>query len=267
MDFTVYPDTPIARLPPLLRPPALLARNIKTGFRSPPGTPSRPSYVYEADGLATVHFSPFLHDREWSDLYSEMASEWFVGMRADVRWRMWVLTSLARECDVLGGSYAEFGVYRAGCAFMMLASSAIPPSKRLFLFDTFTGFPAESLTESEVAVGLADALADTSIDYVAQRLSKWQSQITLVEGDVFQTLLGLDTGPLAFVHMDLNAAAPTRRAIEYVHPRLEAGAIIVFDDYGETGLEAQRAVVDEFFSEKPETVVALPTRQGLLIKR
>ena len=63
------------------------------------------------------------------------------------------------------------------------------------------------------------------------------------------------------------AAAPTRRALEYVHPRLVAGAIMVFDDYGEAGLEDQRAVVDEFLSEQPESVIALPTRQGLLVKR
>ena len=267
MDFTVYPGTPIARLPRVLRPPALLLRNFTPGLRSQRASPSLPDYVYEADGLATVHFSPFLYDREWSDLYAEMASDWFVGLRADVRWRMCVLTSVARQCGVLPGSFAEFGVYRAGCAFMILGTSAIPTSTRFFLFDTFAGFPADSLSESERAVGLADALANTSVDYVAQRLSRWQSQITLVEGDVFQTLAAVDTGPLAFVHMDLNAAAPTRRALEYVHPRLVAGAIMVFDDYGETGLEDQRAVVDEFLSERPESVIALPTRQGLLIKR
>ncbi len=228
---------------------------------------SRPEYVYEADGLATVHFSPFLDDDDYGELYSEMASEWFIGSSADVRWRMWVLTSLARECSALRGNYAEFGVYRAGCAYMMLATSALPTSKRLFLFDTFTGIPADALTESEIAAGLAGELANTSLAYVAQRLARWETQIVLVEGDVFQTLSEAESGPLAFVHMDLNAAAPTRRALEYVYPRLVTGAITVFDDYGWRGLEAQRSVVDEFFSDKRETVVALPTGQGLLIKR
>jgi hypothetical protein len=267
MDFTVYLNTPIARLSRLRRPLGLLVRRILLALSSLRRTSSRPNYVYEADGLATVHFSPFLHDHQYGDLYSEMASEWFVGSRADVRWRMWVLTSLARECGVLPGNYAEFGVYRAGCAFMILATSAVPSSKRLFLFDTFAGIPAEALLEPEIGAGLAGELANTSLEYVARRLSKWHSQIVLVEGDVFQTLLEADSGPLAFVHMDLNAAAPTRRALEYVYPRLVTGAIIVFDDYGWKGLEAQRTVVDEFFSKKPETVLALPTGQGLLIKR
>jgi predicted O-methyltransferase YrrM len=82
-----------------------------------------------------------------------------------------------------------------------------------------------------------------------------------------RTLDDTETGPLAFVHMDMNAAAPTQRALEYAYPRLLSGAIIVFDDYGWNGLEAQRDVVDAFFSDKPEAVVALPTGQGLAIKR
>jgi hypothetical protein len=229
-----------------------------------PGLAARRKYVYEADGLATAHFSPFLHDREYSDLYTEAEGDWF---GPDVRWRMWVLTSLALQCRDLPGNFAEFGVFRGGCAFMVLSTCRLPVSKHVFLFDTFAGIPREGLTEAEVAEGLAGGLADTSIEYVTQRLSEWSSQTTLVEGDVLQTLTENDTGDLAFVHMDMNAAAPTLYALEYVYPRLVAGAIIVFDDYGWKGLEAQRVVVDKFFSEKPESVVALPTGQGLLIKR
>jgi predicted O-methyltransferase YrrM len=137
----------------------------------------------------------------------------------------------------------------------------------VYLFDTFAGIPATDLTESERAEGLAGGLSDTSRDDVARRLSSWESQVTLVEGDVLRTLADADTGALAFVHMDMNAAAPTRRALEYVYPRLLPGAVIVFDDYGWKGLEAQRSVVDEFFSTHFECVVALPTGQGLIIKR
>jgi len=149
---------------------------------------------------------------------------------------------------------------------MILSTCALPASQRVFLFDTFAGIPAEALTEAEIAEGLAGGLADTSLGYVKQRLAKWSSQITFVEGDVFQTLPEQDTGNLAFVHMDMNAAAPTVRALEYTYPRMVPGAIMVLDDYGWKGLEAQRTVVDEFFADKPEAVVVLPTGQGLLIK-
>src|SRR5687768_230403 len=102
MDWTVYPDTPISRLPGPLRYPALLLRNIlwflrRSWRRKPEPAPTGPAwdFVYEADGLATVYYSPFQHDPEWSAAYDEMASEWYLdtpGM--DIRWRMWILTSM-----------------------------------------------------------------------------------------------------------------------------------------------------------------------------
>jgi hypothetical protein len=72
-----------------------------------------------------------------------METDWFPDSVAfhDVRWRMWVLTSLAAHCRQLPGSFAEFGVYRAGCAFMLLATTEDAPAPDLFLFDTFSGIP------------------------------------------------------------------------------------------------------------------------------
>jgi hypothetical protein len=258
MDWTVSPDTPIARLPAALRPPALVVRNLF------PGMAARRKYVYEADGLATAHFSPFLTDPDFERLYAQTADEWF---GADVRWRLWVLLSAVRECFALSGNLAEFGVYRGGCAYMVLSLCRLPESRRLFLFDTFEGIPADALTESERTEGLAGGLADTSVEHVVGRLAQWKDQVSIVEGDVFETIPATETGALAFVHLDMNAAAPTRHVLEHIYPRLTPGALVLFDDYGWKGLEAQRSVVDEFFANTPERVVALPTGQGLVIKR
>jgi hypothetical protein len=267
MDFSVPPDSKTARLPAPLQPLAVVAHRAymelrAVGRRTPPLR-----YVFEADGLATVHYSPFLTDPAFSASYDEMAREWWVHAKVDVRWRMWLLTRFARQCRDIDGAYAEFGVYRAGCAYMLLATDGLRPSTPLFLFDTFAGFPPDMLTDSERAAGLHGALANTSVDYVAARLALWEAQVTLVQGDVFETLQRTETGPLAFVHMDLNLSRPTTVALDYVYPRLAAGAIIVFDDYGQTGLEAQRTVIDEFFADKPEEVIALPSGQGMMIKR
>jgi hypothetical protein len=61
---------------------------------------------------------------------------------------------------------------------------------------------SDALTEQEIAIGLAGELSDTSVGYVAQRLSRWQDQMTLVVGDVFETQRVAETGPLGFAHMD-----------------------------------------------------------------
>jgi hypothetical protein len=230
------------------------------------GGRSRTRFRFESDGLATNHYSPFVDDAAFNDSYARMRREWFPDADVDVRWRMWLLTQIARQCAHVDGAFAEFGVYRAGCAFMIFETGALAAPKRFFLFDTFEGIPTDQLTKSEIAADLSGAHADTSVGYVRERLKPWASQLVFVPGDVNQTLMTEETGTLAFVHMDLNASAPTRVALEYAFPRLAAGGMIVFDDYGWTGLEAQREVIDAFVRDKTEQVIALPTGQALLVK-
>lgn len=260
MDLTVYPKTRIARLPRPLRLPALLLRNIAR---------RRPAYVYESDGLATMYLSPFLEDREFDELYWRVEADWFPDWHADLRWRVWMLTRLARRSDQLAGNFAEFGVFRGGTAYMTLAMTKPPPGRRFYLFDTFSGTPTSDLTQTETEEGLGRGrwrYADTSRDYVAQLLEQWRGEIEIREGDVAETLRETQTGPLSFVHLDLNASAPTLIALEYVYSRLVSGGTIVFDDYGDPKYRDQRAAIDYFFSDKPEEAIALPTGQAFVIK-
>ncbi|MCW3011070.1 MAG: novP [Solirubrobacterales bacterium] len=179
----------------------------------------------------------------------------------DVRWRMWVLTSAAKQAQALDGAFAEFGSYRGGCAYMMLASTSGTP---MWLYDTFDGIPSVGLDEREQS--MARRYADTSVQAVRDLLAEWDERITLVAGDVFNTLPTNDPGPLAMSHLDLNAAAPTVHALGFAYERTVPGGVLLFDDYGWGGYEAQREVVDRFFAERPEAIIALPTGQALVTK-
>lgn len=246
------------RLAPALRRAGRAARALAARARGDGGPP----YVYESDGLATAWLSPFQHDAEWSRRYETMARDWLVGGYVDVRWRMWVLTELARHADGRG-AFAEFGTHRGGCAYMMLACTR---ASELFMFDTFSGIPAANLTAEERAEGLAGMWSQTSVEHVRRRLQEWPERTRFVAGDVFETLERAETGPLALVHMDLNAAAATTRALEYCLPRLAPGAVIVFDDYGFSGYETQRRAVDGFFAGAAERPIALPTGQAIVLQ-
>ncbi len=276
MDWTVHPNTPISRLPRPLRYPALLLRNIlgllhlmprPSPASRDPG-PTGPEYVYEADGLATVYVSPFLSDAAWSRAYEEMARDWYPDQPGlDIRWRMWLLTSVARQVRDLPGDTAEFGVYRAGCARMILETVGLPSRRHYHLFDTFAGIPDSELTERERAERYAGRLTDTSVELVEERLAPWRDALVFHVGDVFDTIPRAEIGDLSLVHMDLNASAPTRVALEYSYPRLVPGGAIVFDDYGwNPSSYEQRDVIDEFCGPLPENLLALPSGQALLIK-
>jgi len=243
--------------------PQMLRRSLAAGRRLVARGGERPAYLYESDGMATAWHSPFLDDPAWQARYEDMARDWFVGGRVDVRWRMWILTELARSADG-HGAFAEFGTNRGGCAYMVLAATRTSP---LHMFDTFAGIPESNLTRAERAAGFSGSWSDTSIEHVKQRLAEWPQRTHYVVGDVFETLESAETGELSLVHMDLNAARATTRALQYAYPRLRAGGAIVFDDYGFTGYEDQRAAVDDFFASRPERPLTLPTGQALVLRR
>ena len=83
---------------------------------------------------------------------------------------------------------------------------------------------------------------------------------------MFETLKTTETGPLAFVHLDLNAAAPSEVALEYSYSRLVPGGIAVFDDYGWAEFEEQRKVIDRYFAGRKDGLIALPTGQAISVK-
>ncbi|MFI5284053.1 MAG: TylF/MycF/NovP-related O-methyltransferase [Candidatus Dormibacterales bacterium] len=242
----------LAELPRPLQPPARALRFILKG--SP--------YRYEADGMATQHLSPFLQDRDFNARYSKVAGMW----AADLRWRLWILTQTAAHCASLDGSFAEFGVYRGGCAYMVLSGTSPHRGRSCFLFDTFEGIPDSNLTEDEVQAGFAGRLADTSLDEVRSRLNPWNDRVRFVAGDIFKTLPETETGPLAFAHIDLNAAAPTEVSLRYTWARLVPAGIVVFDDYGWADYGDQRQLIDKFFDGEKEAIIALPTGQAMAIK-
>jgi O-methyltransferase len=260
LTITVPPVQIRSRLAGLVRLPGPVARRVDAAYGRHAG------WVYFSDGLATLHYSPFLDDAEFSQLYDRMAREWYQDEVVDARWRMWVLTRYALHARNLSGNYAEFGSYRGGCAWMILSTAGLESTRRFHLFDTFTGIPSERLTEDEHKAGFAGRLSDTSVDYLSTLLEPWDPIPQLWPGDVFDTIPAADTGELAFVHMDLNAAEPTLHVLEHVYDRVVPGGIFVFDDYGGPGYEEQRAAIEGFLRDRPEELVALPTGQAVLTK-
>jgi len=77
-------------------------------------------------------------------------------------------------------------------------------------------------------------------------------------------------GPLggrrfAFVHVDVYAS--TLDCCRFFHPRVMRGGAILFDDDGFPPFkDAEKRAVDEFFADRPESPLSLPTGQCLVLK-
>jgi O-methyltransferase len=72
---------------------------------------------------------------------------------------------------------------------------------------------------------------------------------------------------LAFLHLDMNSSKSEIAALEVLFDRLSDGGVIVFDDYGWLGYQAQQRAEDAFMQRRGHRILELPTGQGLLIKQ
>jgi hypothetical protein len=60
-----------------------------------------------------------------------------------------------------------------------------------------------------------------------------------------------------FVHLDVDLHASTLAAVQWFHPRMTRCGLIVSHDYNDKTVPGVKQAFDEFFTDKPETVVPL----------
>lgn len=175
--------------------------------------------------------------------------------------RIWMLYTLARQAMHLSGDFWECGVYKGGTAIMLAKLITAVPGKTLKLFDTFQGMPE---TDPERDYHRLGDFADTSLQAVKQRVG--ETKVSYYPGFIPETFQGLEQERIAFAHIDVDIYRSVLDCCEFVYPRLAGGAFMVFDDYGFPSCPGARAAVDDFFADKPECPLALPTGQAMVTK-
>jgi len=159
------------------------------------------------------------------------------------------------------GAFAEVGVWRGETSAFL---HRLAPERRLYLFDTFSGFP-----DQDLPAGASDTrFRDTSQEAVRRRVGS-SPNVVLRPGYVPDTLAGLDDETFAFVLLDLDLFQPTQACLEFFYPRLSAGGYLVVHDYNnpESDWACKRAL-DAFLVDRPEQVVELGDVWGsALIRR
>jgi O-methyltransferase len=175
--------------------------------------------------------------------------------------RYYLYTTAADALQRAMGQAAECGVYRGGTA-KILAELAASHSRRLMLFDTFAGMPETDPTKDLHRQG---DFADTSAEAVREYVGN-SATVELYPGLIPESLAPAAEAAFAFVHVDLDIYRAVLDAASFFYPRLSPGGALLFDDYGFASCPGARAAVDEFFADKPEIPVALPTGQCVVRK-
>lgn len=219
--------------------------------------------TYNQDGLITMHNCDFLKDPRFQSAYAAGASSGSWG-GANIHWRVHVACWAAAQACGVRGDFVECGTNKGGMALSILNYVRLDQSsRRFFLFDTFSGLVAELSSEREMKA-TSGVYSDCHAE-VVKRFAPY-SNVIIVKGVIPDSLSQMPAGDIAFIHLDLNAARPTRSAIEFLWPRLVPGGVVLLDDYGWITNEEQKATLDEFAAGVGLGILSLPTGQGLLLK-
>jgi O-methyltransferase len=179
--------------------------------------------------------------------------------------RLWVLHSLARQVMSRPGDFVECGVYKGGTALLFaktMADHGGPAGKTLHLFDTFEGMPEVNAEKDTHRKG---DFSDTNLEAVRGRLAPFP-RVAFHPGTVPGTFRDLPAMQVCFAHVDVDIYDSVFSCCEYLYPRLTAGGIMIFDDYGFSSCPGARAAVDQWFADKAEVPLVLATGQAVVCK-
>jgi hypothetical protein len=169
----------------------------------------------------------------------------------------YLVYSLARAQSDRPGAFAEVGVYQGGSAKLI---SEAKGDKVFHLFDTFEGLPGA--TEADRGIHRQQQYA-CSLDSVQTYLDGYEN-LFFHKGLFPESAAGLEEPAYAFVHIDVDLYESTRGCLEYFYSRLSPGGILLSHDY--SMLAGVRKAFGEFFADKPERVIEMPTTQCMVVK-
>lgn len=164
--------------------------------------------------------------------------------------------------NAVPGSIAELGVYRGD--FARILSEAFP-NRKLFLFDTFTGFDQQQLhrerTNQSPDVGL-DFTA-TSADLVLGKMS--QPERCEIRQGIFPESAKDVTDEFAFVSIDADLFEPIYDGLTFFYPKLVPGGYIFVHDFNNSDWPGAALAVRRYCSEHNVVFVPLSDVHGTAI--
>jgi O-methyltransferase len=179
-----------------------------------------------------------------------------------VRFFSWWYQAERLKRENIGGAWAELGVYKGDSARILYN---LDPARKLFLFDTFTGFTKTDLSveTGEAATYTTRNFADTSLQQVKEHIGG-DENVIFCPGYFPDSAANLTDERFSLVNMDADLYKPTSAGLQFFYPRLIPGGVIFIHDYNEKWPGIIKAV-DEFVREIPESPVLLPDMDGTLL--
>ena len=199
----------------------------------------------------------FLEDREFLADYELFGTDNYHSL--DRKYALWNLLLLT---EALSGDTAECGVLE-GASSLLICKRTAGQGKPHHVFDSFEGLSAPGPRDGTYWTKWALACAEEA---VRRRLAPFP-WVVYHPGWIPSRFPDVADRTFSFVHVDVDLYQPTLDSLSFFYGRLQPGGVLLCDDYGFTTCPGARQAMDEFFQDKPEKIVALPTGQGFVQKR
>ncbi len=166
--------------------------------------------------------------------------------------RLFALEAVSKEIykNNVNGDIAECGVYRGWFANHM---SRLMPDRKLYLFDTFSGFDKRDIENDEVSDSSEFRkkynLDDTSVECALNNIG-YRANAIVRKGYFPDTAEGLEDCRFAFVSLDTDLYKPIYAGLKFFYPRLTPGGYIFVDDLGHKELLGVRKAIIDFCKEQ-----------------
>lgn len=169
----------------------------------------------------------------------------FSSKTAAIRKMAWRLAALGVK-----GATADLGAYYGDISWQL---NALMPDRKLYLFDTFTGYDARDVQKekeknlSDARVGeyaLSSRQQETLTELLLGKMP-YPEKVKIMQGWFPETAFGLEEETYALVHIDTGLYAPTFSGIQYFFSRMSPGGVIFVSQYENGKNLSVRQAVEE----------------------
>jgi O-methyltransferase len=190
--------------------------------------PPRSPGIRHSEVFPLATYCPWLADEEFKQLYETVKNNTVVDL-----YRCYELWQLVSEASKLqSGDLIEIGVWRGGTGALIAKKCQLAGIQgTVYLCDTFKGVVKAGPLDADYTGG---EYANTSRETVLELCQILKlDRVRVLEG-IFPDECGdaLSHHCFRFCHIDVDVYQSARDIVEWIWPRLLAGGIIVYDDYG-----------------------------------
>lgn len=233
--------------------------------------PNQKGKLYNSDNLTTTNRHSIFKEKSFLNVKKSADSRWKKNKNDHVRnisWRLHVYlycVGLALNRPNKNKIFLECGTGKgymaAGACEKFKFGSMHPP---FFLIDSFSAYMPNERGVQNSSGKKAFCYTD-DYEEVKNYFSPYKN-INIIKGILPDAIEELPKNTkISFLHMDLNSATAEEKTLNRLDSFIDKETIILFDDYGGFGGEAQAKIHEEFAKYNCRELLVLPTGQALML--